>query len=209
MPCSIDWCAFTWEAFATLTTGALAVGGAVFIGLRQLDLTREQSKIASRQADVASRQADLLEHQVQVDRANLRADLFERRLAVYKACKAYIREAIRAKGDFDGSLEVAVALGEQLEQAQFLFSGEVRRRLEDAAERSDELLGEREVLRDLRTSASARTIEGRNAMQEQAEKVREMNSALRSELAGLAETMGDEMRLYIPAIKETVPSAKP
>jgi len=33
--CGIAWCAITWEAFATLATGVLAVGAAGFVGWRQ------------------------------------------------------------------------------------------------------------------------------------------------------------------------------
>jgi hypothetical protein len=194
MPCPINWCAFTWEAFATLATGAAAVGGATFIGLRQLKITGQQAGIAARQTDVASRQADILEHQVQVDRAKLRADLFDRRLAVYKACKAYIRGAMSVRAEFDTSFELAQELGTQLEQAEFLFAGEVRELLRRAANEADDLLAERETMRDLREGSTAPSPE----MRQQARKVREKNKKLRRTLDGLAQAMGEEMRLYIP-----------
>jgi hypothetical protein len=190
--CPIDWCGFTWEAFATLAAGGAAVGGATLIGLRQLRVTAQQAEIADRQATVMSRQADILEHQVQVDRAKLRADLFDRRLAVFKACKAYIRDAMTIRVDFEPTPAVWRELADQLEQAEFLFAGDVRSRLREAAGFADTLLTEREMLRELRGTDSAPEIN------QQGEKVRMLNAALRLQLANLAEAMGEEMKLYIP-----------
>lgn len=192
MTCGINWCGFTWEAFATLTAGCAAVGGATWVGLRQLRVTAQQASIADRQASIMSRQADILEHQVQVDRAKLRADLFERRLAVYKASKTYVRDAMTLRADFDPNPEVWTELTVQLEQAEFLFAGEVRSRLQTIADEADILLNERETLRDLRRGPS--TAE----MAEQAAKVRELNKVLRDKLSNLSEAMGEEMKLYIP-----------
>lgn len=143
-----------------------------------------------------SRQADILEHQVQVDRAKLRTDLFDRRLAVYKASKAYIRDAMMVRADFDPNPEVWSELTLQLEQAQFLFAGDVRSRLQSAADDADVLLTEREQLRHLRSGAP--TLE----ITEQAAKVRELTAALRQKLSNLAEAMGEEMKLYIPRASE-------
>jgi len=194
MPCPINLCAFTWEAFSTLVTGITAVAGAVVIGLKQLKITSQQTLIAERQADVASRQAEILSHQVQVDRAALRASLFDRRLAVYKACKSYIREAMMLRTDFGASLDASAELARQLEQAEFLFAGEVRERLRAAAEEADSLLSEREALRDLRVGKDVVTPE----MAAQEKKVREMSQTLRDKLGELSQAMGDEMKLYIP-----------
>ena len=59
--CPIYWSAFSWEAFATLATGLAAVGGAVWILMRQqLSLDR----------------------QVELQELKLRSDLFDRRFVV-------------------------------------------------------------------------------------------------------------------------------
>jgi len=197
MTCGINWCDFTWEAFATLTAGCGAVGGATWVGLRQLRVTAQQASIADRQASVMSRQADILEHQVQVDRAKLRADLFDRRLAVYKASKAYIRDAMTVRADFDPNPEVWTELTLQLEQAEFLFAGDVRSRLQSVADEADVLVNEREKHRDLRRGPSTSEAEA------QAAKVLALNKELRGRLANLAEAMGEEMKLYIPRASET------
>lgn len=196
MTCGINWCGFTWEAFATLTAGCAAVGGATWVGLRQLRVTAQQASIADRQAGVMSRQADILEHQVQVERAKLRADLFDRRLAVYKASKAYIRDAMTVRVDFDSNPEIWNELTVQLEQAEFLFAGDVRSRLQAVADEADTLLNERETLRDLRRRPSTPDVT------EQAAKVRALNEALRDKLSNLAAAMGEEMKLYIPRASE-------
>jgi len=143
-----------------------------------------------------SRQADILEHQVQVDRAKLRADLFDRRLAVYKASKAYIRDAMIVRADFDPNPQIWTELTVQLEQAEFLFAGDVRSRLQSVADEADTLLNEREKLRDLRRAKSTPEIEAQVA------KVRELTKELRVRLSNLAEAMGEEMKLYIPRALE-------
>lgn len=197
MTCGVNWCGFTWEAFATLTAGCAAVGGATWVGLRQLRVTAQQASIADRQVGIMSRQADISEHQVQVDRAKLRADLFDRRLAVYKASKAYIRDAMIVRADFDPNPEIWNELTVQLEQAEFLFAGNVRSRLQTVAHEADTLLTEREKLRDLRGGPST------PEMAEQAAKVRALNKALREKLSNLANAMGEEMKLYIPRASDS------
>jgi len=76
--CNIAWCGFTWEAFATLMTGVLAVGAAVYVGRRQTKIMDEQTAIAKRQVD--------LEH------LKLRADLFDRRMAVFETTDRWLGE---------------------------------------------------------------------------------------------------------------------
>lgn len=65
----IDWDGFTWEAFATILTGVLAVVAALIVGVRQGGIT--------------SRQTDILESQSKLAELSLRHDLFERRYGVY------------------------------------------------------------------------------------------------------------------------------
>jgi hypothetical protein len=128
--CVIDWCAFTWQAFATLTTGFAAVVGATFIGLRQHALVREQAQIARRQAETAESSAITA-------RLKLRADLFERRLEVHSAMLTYLKAAL-AK-DQDKIWEATPELDKQLVHAKFLFSNDVTSQLESAISDSDEM----------------------------------------------------------------------
>lgn len=111
-----------------------------------------------------------------------------------------MREAMAVRADFDLSFETASELGKQLEQAQFLFSGDVRERLREAADAADNVLAERETLKHLRQPDALSEPEGQAKMSAQALKVRTMQSQLRERLGSLATTMGEEMRLYIPRI---------
>ncbi len=61
----------SWEAFATLITGALAVFAAFRVGLKQVEIQYRQASIQSRLAAIEERK--------------LRSDLFDRRIAVYEA----------------------------------------------------------------------------------------------------------------------------
>lgn len=60
----IDWNAFTWDAFATLITalvGLLAVGGAIYVGIKQAGIAKAQTEIAGRQTAILHRQVELEE----------------------------------------------------------------------------------------------------------------------------------------------------
>lgn len=94
----ICWHCFGWDAFATLTTGALVVIGATWVGLRQ-------TKILGRQ--------------VRLSELTLRKDLFEKRAAVYEATSEYIGFILREADYPDRAREIAYvhAMG----QSRFLF----------------------------------------------------------------------------------------
>lgn len=77
----IYWDQFTWEAFASLTTGAAAVAGAVLVGLRQVAIT--------------NRQTSILERQTSLEEVKIRVDLHERRMAVYDTAGSYLAAALR------------------------------------------------------------------------------------------------------------------
>ena len=49
----IHWHQLSWEAFATFSTGILAVGGAIFIGLKQTKLQHAQMQILETQVRIA------------------------------------------------------------------------------------------------------------------------------------------------------------
>ncbi|MFO0437668.1 MAG: hypothetical protein ACK5YD_03995 [Phenylobacterium sp.] len=123
----IDWIAFTWEAFATLATGAGAVAAAVVIGLRQ-------SAIAGRQAAIADRQSRILEKQVHLEELKLRSELFERRFAVYQATRSFC-SVIMAHAD-EPEQKVQQEFLTALDQSKFLFRPSVHDDLKELWKRS-------------------------------------------------------------------------
>lgn len=105
----IAWTSFSWDAFSTLMTGTLAVGGAYLIGRRQLRIQR-------RQTDIQQKLAELQE-------LTLRTDNFDRRYSVFDRTYNFIF-AIVSKGAFpsDDILQsFIIAKGE----AKFLFGAEL------------------------------------------------------------------------------------
>lgn len=73
----------SWEAFATLITGILAVGAAVWVGLKQQKITAQQ---------------------LENERLSLRLELFEKRYEFYDVLTRYIR-ATRFKNGVSAILE--------------------------------------------------------------------------------------------------------
>jgi hypothetical protein len=71
---TVDFTRLTWEAFATFLTGALAVGGAIMIGLRQAAIQRRQ---------------------VELQQLELRRLLLDLRLPVYEATKAWLSHIVQ------------------------------------------------------------------------------------------------------------------
>lgn len=177
--CAIDWCSFSWQAFATLVTGFGAVGGAIFIGLRQHGLIREQASIAKDQADTAKNAAH-------VTKLKLRADLFDRRMAVFLALKTYLRAALSSNTDkiWDATPE----LEEQLARAQFLFSDSITSEITKAINDSDALYNARLEKNEAQDA-------GKDA-KELIAALGPLRRKLRRRLEKLAETMGDEMKLF-------------
>lgn len=102
MSCTIAWCSFSWEAFATLITGVAAVGAAIYIG-------RRQTEIQKKQADI----------QLQAIRANL----FERRLENYETVRDLINSLLRNADEIDTGLQQQFFIAQR--EAQFLFSQKV------------------------------------------------------------------------------------
>lgn len=105
----IDWAGFTWEAFATLWTGGLAVAGATIVGMRQAAISAQQTKILSRQVAVAE--------------IGLRHELFDRRWSVFDATRAILSHIILNDKITDNELMLnfRVAVGESV----FLYREEV------------------------------------------------------------------------------------
>ena len=82
---AVDWCGFTWEAFATLSTGLAAVSAAVYIG-------RKQSEIQNKLVEVQQVEAGL-----QVNA--LKAKNFDRRFQNYTIVRDFLIEVLRSSGE--------------------------------------------------------------------------------------------------------------
>ncbi len=117
----IDWQAFDWQSFATLTTGILAVGAAVRIGLRQSQITEQQNDILKMQAKLAE--------------TSLKHDLFERRYKVYDAVRAFLLSILQ-HAQFP-SLEEEQRFLRAKHEAQFLFRKELQDFLQRVWEQSN------------------------------------------------------------------------
>jgi hypothetical protein len=109
----IDWCAFTWEAFATLATGLAAVVAAYLIGRRQVQIQQAQTHLQER---------------------SLRFQLLDRRYSVFDRTEALLLEIVRtAKGPSrECERNFLIAKGE----ARFLFDNSVLIGLQEIWEKS-------------------------------------------------------------------------
>lgn len=117
----IEWSDFSWEAFATLTTGALAVAGAIVVGLRQ-------ASIQQRQADISSRQ-------VHLDELSLRNDLFDRRFVVYEATRRYLGDITR-HADRPSDTQIEYNFVVAMDQSKFIFQEHVYTGLRELYEKT-------------------------------------------------------------------------
>lgn len=178
--CSIDWCAFTWQAFATIFTGVAATGGAVLIGSRQLLINREQVRVAEGQARIASAQA-------MTARMAQRSSLFDKRYAIYTSIQDYHRNSMSSIVD-DSTDFSSAGLHTALDKAKFLFPIAVREAIIRALDAADDYA---ETTIDLRDNGAF------ESLNDPRRKVRsEKRKVARSRLTELTEAMGDEMRLY-------------
>lgn len=101
--------AIAWDAWATLAAGSAAVVGAYRIGLRQIATAERQTEIANRQVDQ--------------QRLQIRADLYDRRVAVYSAIREY---AYRASTGNVVPSDVQRSFFEALNGSRFLFGAELQ-----------------------------------------------------------------------------------
>lgn len=105
----IFWQEFSWEAFATLSTGLATVAAAGVLGARQISIARRQTEISAAQSD----------NDVQLRLQELRmALLYDRRACVSRmrdVAGNWMREGRVDSGDWE-------ALREVLWDAQLLFS---------------------------------------------------------------------------------------
>ncbi len=113
-----------WGAGATLLTGLLAVGGAVYVGIRQAAIQAKQTTIADHQTKILDRQAALAE-------LTLRSDLFEKRHAVYLATNDLIVAAMREGASIEYGDPVERPFLVAKDAAQFLFRPAVAEGLQE------------------------------------------------------------------------------
>lgn len=106
---AIHWNQFSWEAFATLATGFLAVGAAFYVGRKQLAILKKQTELQELQTDI--------QHQA------VQADLFDRRYAVYDRVQSFLQHIVQTSCPPDGDIQrnFLIAKGE----ANLLFSQRV------------------------------------------------------------------------------------
>lgn len=116
----VYWEQFSWEAFATLGTGAMAVVGAVFIGLRQIGIAKRQSEITGRQVALAALSA--------------KVEVFDRRWAVYDSTREFVSAIMRHAAEPDQQVQQAFLIG--LNKAKFLFEPRVYCELKEIWDRS-------------------------------------------------------------------------
>lgn len=111
-------------AAATFVTGVLAVGGAIYVGLRQADIQAKQASVAERQTKILDRQTALAE-------LTLRNDLFEKRYAVYSATNDLLVRATRDGGWIDHGDPIENRFLIAKDKAKFLFRPSVTADLQE------------------------------------------------------------------------------
>lgn len=110
---TIYWSAFTWEAFATLFTGLMAVSAAYQVGIHQLAIMAKQTDIAGRQ--------------VELETLKLRSDLFDRRVLVYESTHRWLADIVRTAATPTGDLRIEYLRA--MDKAKFLYRPAVHKRL--------------------------------------------------------------------------------
>jgi hypothetical protein len=81
-------------AGATVFTGLVAVGGAVWVGLRQVRIADRQADIQAEQAAIAQRQTEIQDRQVKLVDVNNRIQIFDRRMRLYHDARTFLHHFI-------------------------------------------------------------------------------------------------------------------
>lgn len=171
----IDWSAFTWEAFATLATGFLAVGAAIYVGRRQTGIAERQTRIQAEQVALA----DL----------TLRAGLFDRRLAVYRTTFDFVGHVVTHAERPTRELERSFL--DARSQASFLFFDPVRQELKQIWDDVNAYTALKLV------SAHLLKTEGHHGSSESIERTYELLTSLSARLDKLDVVFGKEMALGV------------
>lgn len=123
----INWNAFDWPSFATLTTGLAAVFGATVVGLKQAGIAKRQADITERQAGITERQNIILDRQTKLEELQLKSDLYERRLAIFEVTESYIIGVMNAATRPPDTL--VMEFQRAIDRSHFLFRPEVAKEL--------------------------------------------------------------------------------
>lgn len=93
-------------------------------------------------------------------------------------------------------------MSDQLEQAEFLFAGEVRKQIREIAGQARDVVDAQVSLMVLRSSGNvADEIGSSTRVTDLRERILDLTDQLKGRLPSLAHVMGEEMRLYIPRSK--------
>lgn len=168
----IYWSTFTWEAFATLLTGVLAVGAAVYIGRRQVAISDRQGRI--------------LEKQVGLDALKHRSDLFERRFEIYEASARFLGAIVTHAAEPDREIEMRFLSA--MNASKFLFAPNVAADLKEIWKESCAFFATKSVMRANYDKTGSY---GEGMPAKELQQITSLNARLES----LSELFGEELRL--------------
>ncbi|MCB2064567.1 MAG: hypothetical protein KDE25_14220 [Novosphingobium sp.] len=96
--CVISLCSISWEAFATLVAGLSAVVGAYRLGRRQVEILKRQTELQE---------------------ANLKISIFDRRMDIFRAVEGLIHGSLSKGGAVEDEIERKFLMAKQ--ESRFLF----------------------------------------------------------------------------------------
>ncbi|QIG79930.1 hypothetical protein [Stakelama tenebrarum] len=108
MCAAIDWGGFTWQAFATIFSGFLAVCAAVAVAIRQMKL----------QQRIANDNMLIQKHVASINEMTFREKLFDRRMAFFDTIRAGMDDALSKNPSCDNSVDLTE---KAFSEAPFLF----------------------------------------------------------------------------------------
>ena len=168
----IIWTDFDWQSFATLATGALAVGGAVIVGKRQLKIAEQQNSILAKQTELAE--------------LTLRHELFDRRAAIYEAASDYLGAIIIHAAPPDSDTDHAFISAKR--QARLIFRPQVYLELDQIWKRGCDF---RALYMVSRATYDREGHYGDGNPEREAAMLKKFHQ----DIEGLVDLFGDEMRL--------------
>lgn len=107
-----------WGAWATFSTGLMAVAAALAVGLLQLKISKRQTKILARQAEIQKNQTDISERIAATEESRIRLEMFEKRYEFIETLNAFVR---RVRSKRDEWTDEDTAFLEGAKRAEFLF----------------------------------------------------------------------------------------
>jgi hypothetical protein len=168
----IYWSTFSWEAFATLATGASAVLAALVVGLKQ--------------SSIADRQSQILERQTHLEELKLRSDLFNRRFSVYQSTRKFCASIMAHAAEPEEVVKQEFLTA--LDQSKFIFRQDVYVDLQDLWKRSCRFFATKSVMQHQFETTG-------DYGQENIEREHEYLTWLMARLDNLSDLFGDEAKL--------------